>query len=198
MSKPVTRDPRDPDFPHGKSAGAWRGCTDDVCPATPTCRQAQARAKKRRKHDTLNGNASRQPVGPLLAHIDALIAAVPRASDHFVAVAAGAPTGHVKALRTRKTANRSTAQRLWALTPETLEAAMPQVPVEKLRWRIGTMQAAGFPLAWQARESGIVSLRNYMQHKPREEYTRKLVASIPGCALRNSCTRPARQTATPL
>lgn len=176
MPQAVTRDPRDPTFPHGTPAGAFRGCTDDVCPATPTCRQRQAREKKRRRHDKLNGNPSRQPVGPVLEHIDALIAAVPRATDHYIALAAGMSRGShlTRGLRGKyETVNRSTAQRLLALTPEALAAVMPQIPVEDLRWRIGTLQAAGFPLAWQQQESGIKNLRNYMQHTPREEYVRR-------------------------
>ncbi len=167
--KPVTRDPDDPAFPHGTSAGYLRGCTSKKpCPSKVTCTEGRRRAVNRRELARLRGEASRVPVGPVRQHIKKLIEQVPGATGTHVAEVAGLHTGMWTKLRQNKTCTRQTAAAVLAVTPEALRKTAHFAPTSKVRHLAYTMQALGYPLVWQAQQCGEPWLQQKITRSDRD------------------------------
>lgn len=148
----VTYDPRDPSFPHGTPRGRRRGC--DCAP----CDTALARRDKRNRVARAAGLRPAR-VDPALTgrarlHLAGILASTPGATLADVSRASGASWGTVKALAENERAVSSlTAQRVLAVTPDSLAAARRLVDAARLIRTARSLEALGYPLPWQARRS---------------------------------------------
>lgn len=171
MRQLVTRDPRDPDFPHGTPAGRQRGCTSDFpCPSTPTCAQARARQLKRNALLRERGNPGLADAAPAFAHTDRLVRAVTGASVHAVLKVAGVPRSSYNRAQKHGRLHRDSARAILAVTPEALAEYVDRYPAEELMHMVRSMEAAGFPAAWIAQRTGKSHLGNWLSREHKRGY----------------------------
>ena len=155
----VTRDPNHPDFPHGTPAGARRGCPCDPC--GESLRTQRRRAEKRRK---MYGGVRVAPptlVKRVHRHVASLLKAVPASTAKTICEAAGA-TPKVRRVILGNTNNPddptlspASAMAILAVTVEQLEQHTRRGSTDEAAHLIRSMQALGYPFAWQTRQCGV-------------------------------------------
>lgn len=163
MKAPVTRDPRDPAFPHGTPAGRQRGCTTD-CPATPTCTEARARQMKHNALMRDRGQGGYIDATDALRHANWLREQVHAATFRSIEQIAGISNSTFTRMQSTRRASRTTVNRILAVTPEALAEHLDRHHTDDLLHMIRTMQAAGFPVTWQAQRAGTENLPNWLAH----------------------------------
>lgn len=159
----VIRDPKHPDFPHGEPKGRERGCG-----CTP-CRTAKAKQKKRAKllHARYGNikHVTPERQAQVVRHIDRLLEAVPGASRTAVCRAAGVSHCVLKGLDGARNIAPASAKALLDLTPDDVAKVVGMRPKQESVHFARTMQALGYPLLWQSRQTGVSMIDLVRDHR---------------------------------
>lgn len=157
----VVRDPEHPDFPHGTTVGANRGCK---CAA---CRAARNRAQKLARYQLgVRGPAKvvvdDATAGRIVGHVEALVAALPGGSHACVARAVGLKTATYQRQRVDRKFPVAVASRMLALTVEDLAVHRELIPADRTVFLVRSLEAAGYSVLWQQRTIQHRSLANML------------------------------------
>lgn len=196
-----TRNPHDPDYPHGSLNGYRHGCrSTSPCPATTTCFNTYQVYATERRERIKRGEPRRYRAAPLRAYIQHFL------DDDWhktvVARAIGMSDDGLRKLMngSQDVVRAATAKKILAVDVDALIAcADGRIPARLVRWKLGSLCALGWPCAVQAAELGystdtIVDITN----GTRETVSRDMADDIDMFferARRTTCASPQRKQA---
>lgn len=163
--RPVTSDPSHPDFPHGTA----RRYLDGRCRCNP-CKDAATLARKQWEHRRLTGRLGpndRVSAERARARLRALVDQGYEYAD--IARAAGISKSQVRrhlGVASDGTPHKMFARMAHAILTADMTTVPPRVPAERYWQRAYSLAAAGYPLAWIARQLGMETDR---LHFPRRD-----------------------------
>lgn len=152
----VIKDPNHPDFPHGTIVGGRR-----KCPCSP-CRVAKNREDKRlavlrERRGTSSRCAPAEVAERVVAHIKHL-AEMPGFGYAAISESVGLSHSTAGAVVASGRVSPRAARALLSATPAGVAKHSPWVPHSEVMFLLRTMQALGYPVAWQERKIGHVGL----------------------------------------
>lgn len=178
----VIRDTNHPDFPHGEVKGRSRGCICDPCMNADRNRAKKghldrARGIRFRSNEDLDKRT--------IAHIDDLMK-TPGVTLTDIARAAGVAKTTVGRLYTlRGRTSVPTATKILAVTRDQIDSNFHVDPTRYLKMIHG-MQALGYSLQWQSRQSGhyVHNVVHYIESGARTHIERPIAEAIEALASR--------------
>ncbi|GIH95359.1 hypothetical protein ACFFMN_23645 [Planobispora siamensis] len=149
MPSPL-RNPDSPDFPHGQPHGYASGCRATyACPATPTCIQIHRARVAERKREGAGGYSD---VAAVQQRIRELLQEGWTLSS--ISRAAGLNKNTALNVMKSRSCHKRTAVRILAVTRADLRAVADHIPVPLVRWKLGSLHAAGFSIRQMAAKLG--------------------------------------------
>lgn len=172
----VTRDPRDPDFPHGTPSGFYYGCTLQYpCPATPTCHETRARQQKVAKLNRHRGTNPPKsiPAGHVWEHVEEIRAAHPNIPHATIARAADVDPATIGRLGPNSRLNPETASKILAVNAEHPALSDTfKMDADLARLLVHQLQACGFPAQWITDKTGLTFSRLLHPASTQQQVTR--------------------------